>query len=131
MRAWIYIIAAAIMQTAWGVVLKILDFKKAIALICSGQVSDAAFLAQVVPLILYLLLGLFIAVVISKAYKMLSMSIVYASWMGLSLSFQVIVDVFYYGEKMLIWQYLFIFFILLGILGMKLSNPKKLSEDIL
>jgi multidrug transporter EmrE-like cation transporter len=38
-----------------------------------------------------------------------------------------VVDVFFYGEKMQLLQYLFISFILIGILGMKLSDPKSIQ----
>jgi multidrug transporter EmrE-like cation transporter len=59
------------------------------------------------------------------------MSVVYASWMGLSLALQVIVDVNFFGERMQIIQYVCIFLVLAGILGMKLSNPKKIINPII
>lgn len=128
MKVWIYIILAAILQTIWGVVLKILDFGAAWKLIKSGEVLDVQFLNQIVPLLLYFLLGLGIALIISKAYKLMTMSIVYASWMGLSLALQVLVDALYYRIAMVPTQYIYITLVLIGILGIKISNPSKIQE---
>lgn len=127
MKAWIYIIIAVVLQTLWGVVLKVLDFTKAFQLIREGKILTAIFLHQIAPILAYLILGLAIAIVISKAYKLLPMSLVYAAWMGLTLLLQVLVDVFLYDEKMQLLQYLFIACILAGILGMKLSKPKSIQ----
>lgn len=126
MRAYIYILIAVVLQTLWGIVLKVLDFGKAFELIRQGQIWNTAFLEQIIPIIAYFVLGLVIAIVISKAYKLLPMSIVYAAWMGLTLLLQVIVDVFLYHIPMQAVQYVFIACVLAGILGMKLSNPKSI-----
>lgn len=115
------------LQTLWGIVLKILDFGKAFELISQGKVWNMAFFSQIVPILAYFILGLIIAIVISKAYKLLPMSIVYAAWMGLTLLLQVLVDVFLYQIPMQAIQHLFIACILAGILGMKLSKPKSIQ----
>ena len=127
MKAWIFIFIAVILQTLWGMVLKVLDFGKAFELIRQGQIWNMAFVQQIFPILAYFILGLVIAIVISKAYKLLPMSIVYAAWMGLTLLLQVIVDVFLYDIPMQAVQYLFIACVLAGILGMKLSNPKSIQ----
>ena len=127
MPAWIYILIAVVLQTLWGIVLKVLDFGKAYELIRQGQIWDMAFVQQIFPILAYFILGLVIAIVISKAYKLLPMSIVYAAWMGLTLLLQVIVDVFLYHIPMQAVQYVFIACVLAGILGMKLSNPKSIQ----
>jgi len=127
LRAWIYILIAVVLQTLWGIVLKVLDFGKAFELIRQGQIWDMAFIQQILPILAYFILGLVIAIVISKAYKLLPMSIVYAAWMGLTLLLQVIVDVFLYQIPMQVIQYVFIACILAGILGMKLSKPKSIQ----
>lgn len=127
MKAWIFIFIAVILQTLWGMVLKVLDFEVAFKLIQQGEVFQLDFILKLLPILAYFGLGLAIAIVISKAYKLLPMSIVYAAWMGLTLQLQVVVDVFFYGEKMQLLQYLFISFILIGILGMKLSDPKSIQ----
>lgn len=126
MRAWIFILVAVVLQTLWGIVLKFLDFPKAFSLIAAGQVWNMAFVQQIIPIIAYFVLGLVIAIVISQAYKLLPMSIVYAAWMGLTLLLQVAVDVFMFHIPMKAIQYLFIASILCGILGMKLSKPKSI-----
>ena len=126
MKVWIYIIAAAFFQMLWGISLKHLDFSMIISLLKNGEFYNPKLIAQIVPLLAYFLLGLVIVIVISRAYKLLPMSIVYAAWMGLTLALQVVVDVFLYDEKMKFIQYFFILMILVGILGMKLSNPKSI-----
>lgn len=127
MKAWIFIFIAVILQTLWGMVLKVLDFEVVLKLIQQGVVFQLDFILKLLPILAYFGLGLAIAIVISKAYKLLPMSIVYAAWMGLTLLLQVAVDVFFYGEKMQLLQYLFISFILIGILGMKLLDPKSIQ----
>ena len=108
-------------------ILKVLDFEVVLKLIQQGVVFQLDFILKLLPILAYFGLGLAIAIVISKAYKLLPMSIVYAAWMGLTLLLQVVVDVFFYGEKMQLLQYLFISFILIGILGMKLLDPKSIQ----
>ena len=127
MKAWIFIFIAVILQTLWGMVLKVLDFEVVLKLIQQGVVFQLDFILKLLPILAYFGLGLAIAIVISKAYKLLPMSIVYAAWMGLTLLLQVAVDVFFYGEKMQLLQYLFISFIIIGILGMKLLDPKSIQ----
>jgi quaternary ammonium compound-resistance protein SugE len=124
MKAWIYILIAVVLQTLWGMVLKILDFGKAWALIKEGHIFNYNFLVQIWPVLAYLILGLCNAIMLSKAYKSLPISIVHATWMGLTLALQVFVDIYFYNERMIVFQYLFILLVLAGIIGMKLSNPK-------
>jgi len=129
MKVWIYIIAAAFFQMLWGISLKHLDFSMIISLLKNGEFYNPKLIAQIVPLLAYFLLGLVIVIVISRAYKLLPMSIVYAAWMGLTLLFQVLVDALYYGEKMAWTQYLFILLILIGVIGMKQSQKKDIIEN--
>jgi quaternary ammonium compound-resistance protein SugE len=112
---------------ALGYGLKGVGFRSVLKLIQQGVVFQLDFILKLLPILAYFGLGLAIAIVISKAYKLLPMSIVYAAWMGLTLLLQVVVDVFFYGEKMQLLQYLFISFILIGILGMKLLDPKSIQ----
>lgn len=129
MRVWIYILLAAFFQTIWGFVLKRLNFSLIGDFISKGDLFSTPFLIELVPLAAYLILGLLIVVVISKAYKLLPMSIVYAAWMGLTLLFQVLVDALYFNEKMHLIQYACITLILIGVIGMKQSKPKDRIED--
>ena len=129
MRAWIYIIMAAFLQMLWGICLKFLDFGLILKHLRASQFRHPQLIAQAIPFFLYLLLGFLIVLVVSKAYKLLPMSIVYASWMGLTLLFQVLVDTLYYHEHLHWMQYLFITLILIGVIGMKQSNHKKIIDS--
>jgi multidrug transporter EmrE-like cation transporter len=124
MKAWLYIVIAVVLQTLWGLVLKILDFGKAWEFIQKGEVFNMDFLMQLLPVLAYLILGLLIAIVLSKAYKLMPLSVVYAAWMGLTLILQLIVDILFFSVNMHLLNYLYFLFVLTGILGMKLSNPK-------
>ena len=127
MRAWIYIIIAALFQTFWGITLKILDFKKIITMISAGQIFNLEFVLTLIPLLLYFGIGLVIVMVISKAYKLMPMSIVYAYWMGLTLVFQSVIDLLYFNEHFEWIQFGFLGLILIGIIGMKLSTSKPID----
>jgi quaternary ammonium compound-resistance protein SugE len=129
MRVWIYILLAAFFQTMWGLVLKRLNFSLILDFVSKRDVMSIQFLIELIPLITYLILGLLIVIVISRAYKLLPMSIVYAAWMGLTLLFQVLIDALYFKEKMHLIQYACIALILIGVVGMKQSKPKDIIED--
>jgi quaternary ammonium compound-resistance protein SugE len=129
MRVWIYILLAAFFQTIWGLVLKRLNFSLIFDFVSKRDVLSIQFLVELIPLITYLILGLLIVIVISKAYKLLPMSIVYAAWMGLTLLFQVLIDALYFNEKMHLIQYACIALILIGVIGMKQLKPKDIIED--
>lgn len=127
MKSWIFIIIAVVLQTLWGLVLKILDFGKAWTFIKHRDIFNLDFALALAPIVAYLLLGLFIALSLSRAYKLMPLSIVYAAWMGLTLTLQVVVDLFFFKVNMYLFQYVFILLVLIGIIGMKLSNPKTKS----
>ncbi|MFY7862052.1 MAG: DMT family transporter [Chitinophagales bacterium] len=129
MKAWIFIFIAVILQSLWGMVLKILDFGKAWHYIQKGHVFQFKFLLHIWPVLAYLVLGLLTAIALSKAYKLLPLSVVYASWMGLTLVLQVFIDLFIFKENMPALKYLFILCILIGILGLKLSNPNQKAKN--
>lgn len=128
MRVWIYILLAALFQTFWGLVLKRLNFSLIGNYISNRDFTSVEFYIELIPLGLYLGLGLAIVIVISRAYKLLPMSIVYAAWMGLTLLFQVLIDALYFGEKMYLTQYICIVLILIGVIGMK-QLKTKVEED--
>ena len=125
MKAWIFIIMAVILQSLWGMVLKILDFGDAWQTIQKGPIFQAEFFVHTWPVLAYFVLGLFTAIALSQAYKLLPLSVVYASWMGLTLVLQVVIDLFFFKESMPALKYFFILCILIGILGLKLSNPNQ------
>lgn len=124
MKAWIFILIAAIFQTFWGITLKFLDFKKIVAMTSRGDVFSIEFVWALIPLLLYFIIGLVIVVFISKAYKLMPMSIVYAYWMGLTLVFQTFIDLLYFKEHFEWIQFGFLTLILIGIIGMKISTTK-------
>ena len=80
-------------------VLKILNFGVAWSYIQKGHIFQYEFLLNIWPVLAYLVLGLLPAIVLSKAYKRLPLSIVYASWMGLILVLQVFMDLFFFQRE--------------------------------
>lgn len=124
LRVWFFIVASSILQALWAITLKKLQFSKIIESIRLGNIFNYEFLSELIPLLIYFLLGFLIVLLISKAYKLLPMSMVYAFWMGLTLIFQTFIDVFYFKEKINLICYVFIGMILLGIIGIKKSEAK-------
>jgi quaternary ammonium compound-resistance protein SugE len=129
MKTWLYIIAAVIMQTLWGIVLKFLDFGATWEMIKIGEILNHHFLLLLWPILAYIILGFLIAFALSKAYDAIAISIVYASWMGLTLVLQVLVDLIYFKIRMNPIQYVFILLVLIGIVGLKLSDNKSLKKN--
>jgi multidrug transporter EmrE-like cation transporter len=103
--------------------LKILNFGVAWSYIQKGHIFQYEFLLHIWPVLAYLVFGLLTAIVLSKAYKRLPLSIVYASWMGLILVLQVFMDLFFFKESIPALKYISILCILIGILGLKLGIP--------
>jgi multidrug transporter EmrE-like cation transporter len=128
LKAWIYIFIAALFQSMWGITLKMCQFGKIGDRILKFEIFDLEFLILIIPAILYLILGLIIVIFVSKAYKLLPMSIVYAAWMGLTIFIQSIIDLFYFKEVFNNYQFFFVGVILIGIIGMKI-NTKKTNVD--
>lgn len=89
------------------------------------DIFDLEFLILIIPAILYLILGLIIVIFVSKAYKLLPMSIVYAAWMGLTIFIQSVIDLFYFKEVFNNYQFFFVGIILIGIIGMKINTNKR------
>lgn len=126
LRVWYFIIASSFLQALWGITLKKLNFQKIIDDLGRGEFFNYSFLIELIPLIIYFVLGFLIVLFISKAYKILPMSMVYAFWMGLTIVFQTLIDVFYFTEKISAESYCFIALILIGIIGMKKSETKEI-----
>jgi len=128
MKAWIFILIAVVLQTFWGMVLKILNFQMLWTYLTTGNVLNMDFLSHLWPVVAYLTLGLGTAAALSIAYKLLPLSIVNATWISLTLVLQVLVDIVFYGFNMKILQFIFIAIILAGIVIMKFSNPKSFQQ---
>jgi multidrug transporter EmrE-like cation transporter len=112
----------------WGITLKMCQFGKIGNRILNFDIFNTTFLILMIPAVLYLILGLIIVIFVSKAYKLLPMSIVYAAWMGLTIFIQSIIDLFYFKEVFNNYQFFFVAIILIGIIGMKI-NTKKPNVD--
>jgi len=124
MKAWIYIIIAAIITICWSTSLKYIQGDLIIKTIKSLDLFNLEFLKLIIPLIGYFIFGLTMVIFISKAAKILPMSVVYAVWMGLSLVFQALMDVYFFHDQFTFLQILFIVLVIIGVIGMKQNTQK-------
>ena len=128
MKAWIYIIISAIITICWSTSLKYIQGDLIVSKIKSLQVFNLDFLILIIPLTGYFIFGLTMVIFISKAAKILPMSVVYAVWMGLSLVFQALMDVYFFHDQFTLLQIFFIMLVIIGVIGMK-QNIKKYENQ--
>jgi quaternary ammonium compound-resistance protein SugE len=116
--AWLYLFAASIFEMAWTFSLRFMNVKKLKALHWRGLFSHAGWVV-LWPLLGYLVFGLGNVYCISIAMKNISASTCLAVWMGTALVGVKLIEILFLKVPYDAWQFLYIGFILAGIVGLK------------
>lgn len=116
--AWLFLFLASILETCWTFTLKALDMKKILAIRAASLFTAESGMA-LLPLILYIVLGLSNVLAITRAMKEIPAGTAFAVWMGLALVMIKAVDVLYFKEGVSFPQIAFTACILIGIVGLK------------
>jgi quaternary ammonium compound-resistance protein SugE len=123
MSGWIFLFLASIFEACWTFTLKALDMKKVFAIRPSTLFTMESGKA-LLPLALYIILGLSNVLAVTKAMKTIPAATAFAVWMGLALILIKIVDVLYFKEGTSALQIIFTGCILVGIVGLRWIEAK-------
>lgn len=103
--AWSYLVIAGLLEALWAMGLKFSDgFTKPI------------------PTIITLILVISSFFLLSKSMKVLPVSVAYAVWCAIGIISLVIIEYFYSNTDLNLQKIASIFLIIVGIVGLKLSN---------
>ena len=122
MSGWAFLFLASILEACWTFTLKALDMKKVFAIRPATLFTAEAGMA-LLPLALYIILGLSNVLAVTKAMKTIPAGTAFAVWMGLALVLIKVADIFYFKEETSFLQILFTSFILIGIVGLRWIEP--------
>ena len=104
-RSWSYLVIAGLLEALWAMGLKFSDgFTKP------------------VPTIITLILVISSFFLLSKSMKVLPVSVAYAVWCAIGIISLVIIEYFYSNTDLNLQKIGSIFLIIVGIVGLKLSN---------
>lgn len=122
--AWIYLILASLLETAWTFSLKFLNFS-AIKNLPLSQYLEMEGLLKLFPLIGYIIFGVGNVYFFSMALKTIPTATAMAVWMSLALIFIKISEITFFHDKFNWSQIFFMIIITIGIVGLKtVSTPK-------
>jgi quaternary ammonium compound-resistance protein SugE len=122
MKYWIYLVSAAIIEVFWMYCLKFMDVKAIKLFFTESKFTSFANYVVLLPLIGYILFGITNVTLFSLSMKGISAATAFAVWMGLTLIFSVGTEAFFYKTVPDIKQLLFMGFILIGVIGLKLTT---------
>ncbi len=120
--AWIFLFSASIFEVLWASSLKFLSISKIKKNFKEFGISDKRFLEALFPLLTYIVFGVANVTLFTMACKTIPLTIAFAVWMGLAMVAQTGVDVFYFKENFNKKQFAFIFLVIIGVIGLKLST---------
>src|SRR6185437_5891014 len=117
--AWLYLFAAAVFEMAWTLSLKFMSVKKLKTLHWRGFFNHTGGWAILWPFVGYVVFGLGNVYCISQAMKVIPASTALAIWMATALVGVKLVEIIFLKMPFDAWQFLFIGFIIVGIVGLK------------
>jgi quaternary ammonium compound-resistance protein SugE len=124
--AWLYRLLASVMEVCWNYSLKYTKIADIKAIDWSQFFTSTAGIMALIPAICYVGFGVGNVVFFSKALNVIPASTAFAIWMGLALVGIKIVDTLVLKEAFRWVHVVYIGFILVGIIGLKLSAaPEK------
>jgi quaternary ammonium compound-resistance protein SugE len=122
MLAWIYLLIASGCEICWIYSLKNFQFKKLMEFKFSHLFTDKDNFLLLLPGLGYILFGVGNIICFSKAMKQIPASVAFAVWMAVALVGVKVVEVAILKEPISLMQLLFIGFILVGIVGLKVYH---------
>lgn len=117
--SFIYLVIAALLQVGW--LYNIKQIKKGLW----QEIRRSAFPRRfelILPVILYVILGILNVVFLTWSMKNIPPSIAYAVWTGIVIAAAAIIDQLLLKKPMRLSKIIFIIMILAGIIGLKLST---------
>lgn len=117
--AWIYLFVASLFEIAWTYSLKFMDMKKIGAIRWLQFFNSTDGIVTLAPLLGYIVFGLANIYCFSVSLKTIPTATAIAVWMGVVLVGTKLIDMLYFKQAFSYSQFIFISFILVGIVGLK------------
>lgn len=117
--SWIYLIIAALFEAIWVYCVKFIKWEYIKKVPYENLNLIPQYLISIMPLIGYIVFGLLNVFFFSLAMRTISASIALAVWMGVSLVFVKLIDVFYLHESVSPLQLVCFGCIIIGAIGLK------------
>lgn len=120
--AWLYLLIASVFEIAWTFSLKFMNVKKIRAIQWRSFFNQRENWAILAPFAGYILFGLGNIVFFSMAMKQIPASTALAVWMGVALVGVKLVDISVFREPYDLYQFIYMAFIVVGIVGLRRGN---------
>ncbi len=121
--AWIYILIAALFESAWTFSLKFLSFKDIKSLPLHKYLEMEGIL-KIIPLLGYIVFGIGNIYFFSIALKTIPTATAMAVWTASALIFIKIAEILFFHEKLNWSEAFFLMLITIGIVGLKVVSGK-------
>ena len=102
--AWIYLVAAGIMEIAWAVALK-----------------QSQNFSQLIPSIIFLVTAALSVILLSFALKSLPIGTAYAVWTGIGACGVAVIGIVFFGDSTSLIRIGFLLMVATGIIGLKFT----------
>lgn len=122
--AWIYIIIAALFETAWTYSVKALKFNDFVLLTWSNFYRLDKGIIIISPLMGYIAFGVANVYFFSLAIKQLPAATAYTAWTGATLILLKITDTLVFHQSFSLPEIFFLLLIMAGIMGLKFGKTK-------
>ncbi|MBP8724996.1 MAG: hypothetical protein KBF37_10395 [Saprospiraceae bacterium] len=120
--AWIYLLAAAVMEILWMLSVKFLKVQELRNIVWGQFFSRPEGIRSLMPLLGYLGFGLLNVIFIAQAMKSIPMSVAFGVWMALALFGSACLDAFLFRQPLNAIQIGSMGLIMLGVLGLKAAG---------
>lgn len=121
---WLFLLFAAVLEAAWTYCLKLMQFKELKLLTFSNFLSPHFGLKIWTPFAGYLIFGIANVFFFSLATRQIPLATAFAIWTGASLLLIKLSEAFFFHQKILGLEILFMIMIMAGIIGLKVINVK-------
>ncbi|MFD1257675.1 DMT family transporter [Mucilaginibacter terrae] len=119
--AWLYLIIAALFETAWTFSVKYFKFSS-FRLLNTTNIYKAEGIYIVAPLLGYIIFGIANVYFFSLAIKQVPTAMAFAVWTASTLVFIKLVDVFFFRQHISWAETFFLMLIMIGIIGMRIYS---------
>jgi quaternary ammonium compound-resistance protein SugE len=119
---WIYLVIAALLETAWTFSIKFLTFKDVLKLRFHNFYSPTEGLPTLLPFLGYIVFGIGNIYFFSLAMKNIPTATAFAVWTALTIVLIKFSEVFFFKERISITEIGFTLLIVVGIIGLKMSK---------
>ena len=116
---WMFLLLAAVMETAWAYALKLMQFKALRTLTFSNFYRPDLGLKILLPFGGYIIFGIANIYLFSLATRYIPLATAFAVWTGASIVLIKISETLFFDQKILPAEILFILLILAGVSGLK------------